>query len=371
MPWLSPTSFLRPLALLLALAASGQTAAQEAAPALTVTVAPVELRAVERMLRGDGSVVAWQELVIGAEAGGLRVAEVLVEEGDAVAQGQLLVRLDDAVPRAQAAQARAAVAEAEANLRVAGTELRRAQELQRSEYAARQTLEQRQATAAGAEAKLASARAMLQESEARLAQARILAPVAGTVTRRSTLPGAVVAVGQEMLRMIREDRIELDARVPELDLRDIAPGQPVRVLHGDRTVQASVRAVAPTVAAESRLGIVHVALPPDAGLRPGMFARAEIVAGHAEAPSLPREAVLYRDGRAIAFVLQGDRVALRRLEIGAADAGGWLEVRSGLTAGERVVVAGAGFLSDGLRVRLAAPGTAAPGAAAPALASRP
>lgn len=353
-----------PLALVLAM--GGTTRAQEAVPALTVTVATVELRQVERMLRGDGSIVAWQELVIGAEAGGLRVAETLVEEGDAVAQGQLLVRLDDAVPRAQAAQARAAVAEAEANLRVAGSELRRAQELQRSEYAARQTLEQRQATSAAAEARLASARAAQQEAEARLAQTRILAPTAGTITRRSALPGAVVAVGQEMLRMIREDRIELDARVPELDLRDIAPGQAVRVLHGDRRVEARVRAVAPTVAAENRLGIVHIALPGDAGLRPGMFASAEIIAGHAEAPSVPREAVLYRDSRPIAFVLQGDRVALRRLELGAGDAGDRIEIRGGLAVGDRVVVAGAGFLSDGMRVRLADPARLPqPGAARP------
>lgn len=343
----------------LAAPALGQDAsrpvAEPPAGAMTVTLARVQSRQAERLLRGDGSVVSWQELVIGAETGGLRVMQVDFEEGDLVRQGQLLVQLQDAVPRAQAAQARAAVAEADSALVFARADLKRAQELQRGDFAARQVLDQRQANAAAAEARLLSARATLEEAETRLAQTRILAPSAGRISRRAILPGAVITMGQEMLRLIRDDRIELDAKVPELDLAAIAPGQMVRVLHGDRVVEGRVRAVAPIVLAESRLGIVHVALPPDSGLRPGMFARAEIIAGHAEAPALPREAVLHRDGRAIAFVLEGDRVRLRRLELGPADAGGWLEVRGGVSVGERVVVAGAGFLSEGLRVRVAEP----------------
>ncbi|UFN49952.1 efflux RND transporter periplasmic adaptor subunit [Roseomonas sp. OT10] len=329
----------------------------QAAPpaALTVAAAPVEIRAVERSVRGDGSIVAWQELVLGAEVAGLRVVELGAEEGDRVRQGQLLVRLDDAVLRAQAAQAAAAVTEAEANLRLAQAELRRVQELQRGEYAARQTLEQRQANAAGAEARLAAARAQRDDAEARLAQTRILAPTDGIVTTRRAQLGTVVSLGQEMLRLIRDGRIELDARVPELDLAAIAPGQAARVRHGGREVTATVRAIAPTVAPETRLGIVHLSLPPDSGLRPGMFASAAIVTGRADSPTIPREALLHRDGRPVAFAVEGDRVALRRLELGMADLDGRVEVRAGLSPGERVVVAGAGFLNDGDRVRLAEP----------------
>jgi HlyD family secretion protein len=333
--------------------ASAPPAPAEPPPALTVSVATAVQRPMARVVVGDGSVVAWQELVIGAEVGGLRVAEVAVEEGDAVRRGQLLVRLEDSVLVAQRDQARAAVEEAEAALRVAQQDLVRSVELSRSQTAARQTLEQREAAARQAEARLASARARRNETEARFAQTRILAPTDGVVSRRTVLLGAVTAVGQEMARLVRDNRLELDARVPELELAAVRAGQRVRVVHGDRTVEAEVRAVSPTVSAETRLGVVHVALPPGSGLRPGMFARAEILPEAAPALTVPQEAILFREGRPAAFVLPGggDRVELRPLTAGRRREG-VVEVAGGLVPGERVVVSGAGFLSDGDRVRV-------------------
>lgn len=324
-------------------------------PALTVAVRPATLQALARPVVGDGSVVAWQELVLSAETGGLRVVEMAVEEGDRVRQGQMLVRFEDSVLAAQRGQAEAAFAEAEAALRIARQDLQRAVELTRTASVPRQTLEQREAAAAQAEARLAAAAARRDEAVARLAQTRILAPADGIVARRAALLGAVVPAGQEMLRLIRDGRLELDARVPELDLARVEPGMAVRAVHGDRVIEGRVRAVAPTVSAETRLGTVHVALPPDSGLRPGMFARAEILSGAAPVLTVPEEAIVFREGQPSVFVLpeEGDRVALRRIVTGSRR-GGLVEVIRGLDAGERVVVAGAGFLGDGDRVRLGA-----------------
>lgn len=334
---------------------AGAPGPAEPPPALTVSVAPVVQRPMARVVVGDGSVVAWQELVIGAEAGGLRVVEVAVEEGDRVRRGQLLVRLEDSVLAAQRGAAEASVQEAEASLRLAQQDLIRSVELSRSQSSTRQILEQRQAAARQAEAQLAAARARRDEAAARFAQTRVVAPTDGTVSRRAALLGAVAPAGQEMVRLIRDDRLELDARVPELDLAAVRAGQRVRVVHGDREVEAQVRIVAPTVAAETRLGVVHVALPPDAGLRPGMFARAEIQSDAATALTVPQEAVVFREGRPAVYVVSGDRVALRPLTTGRRRDGA-VEVLDGLAAGERVVVAGAGFLSDGDRVRSAGGG---------------
>ncbi len=329
----------------------------EAAPAsLTVSLAPVVQRSLAHPVLGDGSVVAWQELVVGIETGGLRVLEVPVEPGDRVRQGQLLARLDNALPAAQAAQAAAAVTEAEAALTIAQADLRRSAELARTNSVARQTLEQRQSVAMQAEARLALARAQRDEAEARLAQTRILAPADGIVSRRSVLPGAVSQPGQEAMRIIRDGRLELDARVPELDLATVRPGQPVQVRHGERDIAAEVRAVAPVVGADTRLGIVHVALPPDSGLRPGMFAQAEILPPVQSALTVPQEAVVVRDGNPAAFVLPegSDQVVQRAVTTGSRR-DGTIEITAGLAAGERVVVTGAGFLSDGDRIRVAAP----------------
>jgi RND family efflux transporter MFP subunit len=329
-------------------------------PALTVAVAPVRWERLRRPVVGDGSVAAWQELVIGIETGGLRVVEVGFEEGDAVRQGQVLVRLDPAVPAAQAAQAEAAAAEAEAALRLAEADLRRAAELARTDSVARQTLDQRSSAARQAEARLLAARARRDEARARLEQTTIEAPADGVVSRRSVLVGAVVQPGQEMLRLIRDGRLELAARVPELDLARVRPGQAVRVVHGEREIAGRVRILAPVVAGDTRLGTVHVTLPPDSGLRPGMFARAEIAPEEA-APALtvPQEAVVFREGGAVAFVLPegADRVEQRRVAAGARREGR-VEVTAGLAEGERVVATGAGFLSDGDLVRVAPAATA-------------
>lgn len=328
----------------------------EPPPALTVLTAPVTRRVLTRAVVGDGSVVAWQDLAISIEVAGLRTAEVAVEEGDAVRQGQLLVRLDDAVPAAQLAAAEAALAEAVAFRDIAASDLRRSTELARSESVARQTLDQRQSAARQAEARLLAARARRDEAAARLAQTRVVAPFDGTISRRSVLPGGVVQPGQELVRLIRDNRLELDAHVPELDLAAVRPGQPVEVRHGETVIAATVRALAPMVATDTRLGVVHIALPADSGLKPGMFASARISPPGRDALTVPQEAVVFRDGRPAVFVLPdgSDRVALRRITTGMRQAG-QAEVTEGVAEGEVVVVTGAGFLAPGDRVRRGQP----------------
>jgi RND family efflux transporter MFP subunit len=326
-------------------------------PAITVAVGPLRRVAMVRPAIGDGSIIAWQELVVGIEIGGFRVIEVGFEEGDAVKAGQVLVRLDAAILAAQAQQAEAAVEEAVAALQIAQSDLRRSAELARTDAVARQTLEQRQSTARQAEARLLSARARRDEAAARLEQTTIEAPADGVISRRSILPGAVVQPGQEMFRLIRDGRVELAARVPELDLATIQPGQPVRVTHGERVIEGSVRLVAPVIAGDTRLGLVYVTLPPDSGLRPGMFARAEFVPAAVAGLAVPQEALVFRGARAVVFVIgpDGEHVQQREVTTGARREG-LVEITQGLAGGERVVVAGAGFLADGDLVRVSPEG---------------
>ena len=135
----------------------------------------------------------------------------------------------------------------------------------------------------------------------------------------------------------------------------VRPGQRVQVRHGERAIAAEVRAIAPTVGGDNRLGIVHVALPAGSGLRPGMFAQAEIQPQPRLALTVPQQAVLFRDTAPVVFVLPAgaERVVLRPIRTGDRFLGA-VEVTDGLAPGDRVVTAGAGFLSDGERVRVAA-----------------
>jgi RND family efflux transporter MFP subunit len=335
--------------------ASRPTTITTVSPVIAATVAQVEIRPLARSVIGDGSVVAWQELILGAEAGGLRVAEVSVDEGDQVRRGQVLMRFDTALLAAQSAQSEAGVKEAEAALTFLQSDVTRAVELSRGAYIAAQTVEQRQSNARQAEARLVLARARRDESAARLAQAQIVAPTDGIVTRRTAQPGTVSSVGQEMFRLLRDNRLELDARIPELELSLVQPGQTARVIHGEQTVAATVRAIAPMVATDTRLGIVHIALPIGTILRPGMFARVEIAVDAAPTEVVPQEAVTFQGDAPVAFVADGNGlVSMRRLTTGQRR-NGMVEILAGLRPGESVITSGAGFLADGDHVALVRP----------------
>jgi RND family efflux transporter MFP subunit len=305
-----------------------------------------------QIIVGTGSVAAWQQLTVAAEIAGLRIVEIAVDEGDAVKQGQVLARLDDSIFKAQSAQFEASIREAEANLANARADFRRAAELQASHNIPEATYEQRETAARTAEARLAMIHAQYAEVKAKLEQVVIRAPTDGVISKRSALLGSVASVGAELFRMIRDGRIEVQGLVPELDIGKIKPGQRARVVHGDIAVTGTVRLVSPVVDPATRLGMAYVAVPADSGLRPGMFAKAEIAVGTTDALSVPQEALIFRDGRPAAFAVRADnRVALRPLETGTRQ-NGWVEVKSGLDLSDRIVVAGAGFLSDGDLVRV-------------------
>ena len=329
-----------------------QAAVTTAKPSLTVGVAAVGTRPMARIILGTGSVAAWQPLIISAEIAGLRLVEVAVEEGDSVKQGQVLARFDDSILKAQAAQLDATAVEQEANLANARDDFRRAQELKASRNIPEATYQQRETAARGAEARLAMIRAQSAEVKAKIAQTLIRAPTDGVISKRTALLGSVGSVGGELFRLIRDSRIELQALVPELDIDKLAPGQQARVTHGDVTVTGTIRLVSPVVDAATRLGMAYVMLPSDSGLKPGMFASAEIAVGAIDALSVPQEALVFPDGRPAAFAVGKDnRVALRLLETGVRQ-NGWVEIRAGLDSSDRIVVAGAGFLNDGDLVRV-------------------
>jgi multidrug efflux pump subunit AcrA (membrane-fusion protein) len=104
--------------------------------------------------------------------------------------------------------------------------------------------------------------------------------------------------------------------------------------------------VSPGIDPKTRAALIYADLPAPGALRAGMFAEGRLAVGRAEVSVVPRESVVFRDGYPFVFVLgEGDRVAQRRIETGAAE-GDLLEVRSGLSPGDRVVVRGAGFLGD-------------------------
>ncbi len=326
--------------------------AAEKTPALTVVVAPVTAQKLQTRIVATGTVSAWRDMPVSTEASGLAVTEVAVDEGDVVERGQILARLNDSILRAQIAQQSAVISELEASLATAQSDVQRAQSVGAGVISA-QTAEQRATLAKTTSAKLAAARASLDEINARLKQTEIVAPAAGMIASRSVEPGQVVQTGTEMFRLIRDRRLEVDALVPEAELLSVRDGQSVRVFGPAGSVETgSVRIVAPIVDAKTRLGTVRIALDSATTLKPGMFARADIMADAKMALAAPLKALVWHESKAGVFkVTDGGIAALTEVSLGRKTSD-MVEITSGLSTGDNIVVDGAGLLHDGDTVRV-------------------
>lgn len=323
------------------------------AAALTVSVVEPQYRQWPDTIEANGSTAAWQEAVIGAETGSLRITEVLADVGSKVKRGHLLARLDDATATADLRKQEAAVAQARANLEQAEDDLKRSRQAADSGALSAQKLDEYRITATVDRAALASAQAELENRRIALSQTRIVAVDDGIVSSRSALLGNVVSTGTELFRLIRQGRIEWQAEVDAQQLARIHAQQSARVtLPNGKVVDGTVRLVSPTLSTNTGRAIVYVALKGH-DAQPGMFASGDIELGNVKVLTLPEAALVPRDGRTDVYVLNRDGTTVeRRTVVAGRQRDGRCEIVSGLTAGMRVVAAGGGFLSDGARVKV-------------------
>lgn len=371
-------------ALAFAAPAPAAFAADAAAPATlavpAVSTALARTREMVDALVVSGTLVARDEVLLAAEVEGLRIVELLADEGDSVAAGQVLARLardtvtvqlaqnDAALARAEAgvAQARNQIVQAEATAVEARAALARTQALKLTGNATQEVLDQRTSLARGAEARLAAAqdglalaeadqaqtRAQRKELELKLARTEIRTPVAGIVSRRTARIGANTALGGDALfRIIVNGEVELEAEVLEMHLARLTVGAPVEVFAASgRSVTGRVRLLPAEVDRASRVGRVRIALPRDPDLRIGAFARAKVIIAKRDAVAVPSSAVVFGESGATVQTLRDDKVVIVPVKIGIT-AQGYSEILSGLADGQVVVARAAGFLRQGDTVR--------------------
>ncbi len=340
--------------------------------ALSVQLVTPQKSTWARRVPAVGTVAAWAEQQVSAETGGLILVEVRAQVGDVVRRGQLLARLQDLGVQADLAQARAALAEAEAAHELAQADAQRARQIEAEggEGLSKQALQQYQAQARSAAARLLSAQARVKSEELRLSQTRIVASDDGVISAKAAVEGAVAQPGQELFRLIRQQRLEWRAELPAETLAQLRPGARALVQLPGRAepVEARLRTVAPTVDPQSRMGLAYADLPPGTGLRAGSFLQGSFEQGSAEALHVPQSAVQLREGFAYVFKLGADgRVQQAKVSLGRRQ-GDRVEVLQGLELGARIVAAGVGFLVDGDRVQVV--DAAAAAKPAPSAASR-
>ncbi|WP_245454073.1 efflux RND transporter periplasmic adaptor subunit [Aquabacter cavernae] len=349
---------------------------------LAVSVTHPVRREMSDTLLVTGSLLPREEIQVGPEIEGYRLVELLAEAGDRVEKGQVLARLSRdmldvqlAQNTANAAKARAAIAQQKANLdqtlaqeAEALTAVDRTRQLRKTGVSSQEQLDERERAVKVATAQVAAAREMLAAAEAdstlvaaqraeielRLARTDIKAPEAGVVLARHARIGAIVLSTRSdpLFTIARDGAVDLDAQVPEASMARLKVGQKVQVTPAGFTqpVDGTVRLIAAQVDKSTRLGEVKVALAADPELRPGTYGRGLVELGRRDALTVPLSAVMF-DGDG-AYVMVVEDAIVRERRVGAGLKGqGVVEVTGGLKPQDVVVVRAGGFLRDGDRVR--------------------
>ena len=177
----------------------------------------------------------------------------------------------------------------------------------------------------------------------------------GLIARRWISRGEFVAAGQKLFELVSLDPIEVEFHLPEADASRVRKGVRIQVTvapYPDETFEGSVHVVSPIIDERTRTLRVKALIDnADGRLSPGLFARAKLgIAQRADVVTIPEEAVLQRsDGEIVFRAFADGRVERRKVETGLLR-DGWLEIRSGLVAGDAVVSRGHQDLIDGSRI---------------------
>ena len=268
--------------------------------------------------------------------------------------------------------------QAQADARLAQSELDRAQALVARGFISKADIDRRTATRDSANARVAVARAQVREMQARIGRLAIRSPEGGLVLARNVEPGQVVSPSSGALyRVAAGGQLEVRAQIAEQDMMHLKAGQPVVVTPvGSSTEYAgNVWMLEPAIDPQTRLGTARVALPASPDLRVGGFANVVIDGAVRQRPVVPQSAVQAdQDGNYVLIIAPDDSVRRQPVTIGNVATSG-IAIASGLNGTEKVVTVAAPFLHIGEKVKPVAqkpaaagdaPAAAAPAAAVPA-----
>ncbi len=326
----------------------------QANQAPVVTVAVPGRTSIAGQISATGTLAARRELPVGVVGEGGRVERVLVEPGDWVKAGQVLAVIDRSVQIQQQSSLAAQVDVAQADARLAQSNLERALKLVDRGFISTADVDRLTATRDAAVARVRVAKAQLAEIRARNSRLNIVAPAPGLLLERHVEPGQVVSPGSGVLFSIAKGgEMELLADLSEDDLAMISVGVAAEVtpVGAAKSFKGQVWQVSPVIDPQDRQGKARIALSYAAGLRPGGFATAKISSGATVAPLLPESAVLSDEKGSYVYIVGKDnKVERRDVDAGTITANG-LVVQQGITGSEKVVVRAGAFLSEGETVK--------------------
>ena len=310
----------------------------------------------------SGSLTPERSATIRSEMSGA-VLQTYAEAGQRVAAGQALAQLDAAVLRDQQISARGAVATAQSSYDIARRELSRNSELEKAGAIAERDLERARNALVAAQGQLSTARAQLANVNKQLDKASVQAPFSGVVAQRQVNAGDVVSPGAALFTVVDPGSMQLEASVPADALTQVRVGMPVSFKvngYPNRSFTGRITRVNPTADPATRQ-VKIVASIPNAGntLVGGLFAEGRVSSESRVAPMVPIGAVDERGLRPTVVRLKQGKIEKVEVGIGIRDAAAeTVEITSGITPGDTLLLGAARGISPGTPVKVSTPNDA-------------
>ena len=303
----------------------GPAGAPASGESIAVPVLMVEPRNIESVVTAAGALSSKNSSVLSGKVMG-RVVALNVHEGDQVAEGRLLMKIESGEITAQVIQAQAAYNNAK-------LQYDRIKSLY--DATASTQMEMDHATLG-----LETAQAGLRAAKAMESYTIITAPIAGQIVEKKINLGEMAMPGQPLIKIEDNRNLRLEVTVREQDILQIRPGAAVKVqidAMPGKDIAGKVSQVVPASDIRTHSFIVKIDIPADKGLITGMYGKAFFTLGKHEAIMVPKTAVVEMSGIAGVYILSGDETALFQMVQLGADHGDQVEVVTGLKKGDKVV----------------------------------
>ena len=353
---------------------SAEPVAQAKAPT-AVAIAPVTAVDEAVTIEATGSFEADEASDVAPEASG-RVVATPVDVGQFVRAGAVLVRVQGIDAGLRLDEARAAVARADANVKLAESQNALAQTTAQryasllatgdvSKTVADQARTQAETSVQSvntARASLAEARAQLAQAEKAVSDVVVQAPFAGYISQRRVSVGEYVQPSTAVVTLLKLDPLRLQLTIPGVQAGQVSVGQKVTArvdAFPDRAFEGRITSINPAIAAESRSFVVEARVPNgDAALKPGMFAVAAVDQGRTQRALLVPRAAVVEDVNTNSYrvfvVDDQERARLRVVQLAARQQGDTVRILTGIKEGERVATSNLAELYDGAQVTIGA-----------------
>jgi len=319
-------------------------------PGVAIEAVKVSKASMPQGITAVGSLRSDESITLRPEVAG-RISAITFREGERVAKGAPLIKLDPSVTEAEAQQARA-------NLTLAKAKYTRAVDLEKQGFISGQARDE-------AENNLRVSEAILAVAEAKLSKLSIAAPFAGIIGLRSVSVGDYVKEGTDMVNLESVDTLKVDFRVPEIYLTQLRVGQTLQLTLDampGKSYEGTVFAINPLIDAAGRSVVIRAQVRNQGTvLRPGMFARVRLLTRDVQDTlAVPEQAIVPQGDEWYVFRVVDGKAQRAKVEIGQRR-DGKTEIISGLQDGDIVVTAGQLKLRDGVPVQTA--GASVPAAA--------